>query len=68
MGEYQQREIVRLRADLKDMEQQLATLRTKVAETAKIVDRYWTFNDNQQHTHTWHDKQDALAAIRAEIK
>ncbi len=24
----------------------------------KIVDRYWSFTQSQQHTHSWHDKQD----------
>ena len=58
----------RVAAEVERMKGDLAALRAKMAETAKIVDRYWTFNDNQQHTHTWHDKQDALAAIRKETK
>jgi len=37
MGEYQQREIVRLRADRDDMEQQLAAERAKVAEATDIL-------------------------------
>ena len=30
-----------------------------------IVERYWTFDDGQQHTHSWHDKQDCFDAIEA---
>ena len=37
MGEYQQREIVRLRADLRGMEQQLAALHAKVAEAELLL-------------------------------
>ena len=29
----------------------------------KIVDKYWSFDDNQCHTHTWHDKQDCLKEL-----
>ena len=57
-----------LRSEIERLTDDLVALRAKMAETAKIVDSYWTFNDNQQHTHTWHDKQDALAAIRKETK
>lgn len=28
-----------------------------------MVDRYWSFDKNQCHTHTWHDKQDCLKAL-----
>lgn len=33
----------------------------------EMVESHWTFNKEQGHTHTWHDKADALAKIRKEI-
>lgn len=30
-----------------------------------LLTRYWTFGNDQQHTHTWHGMQDCFAAIRA---
>ena len=32
---------------------------------ARLVDRHWTFSDTQQHTHSWHDKQECLESLRA---
>ena len=29
-----------------------------------LINRYWTFDDNQRHTHTWHDKQDCIDDLR----
>jgi hypothetical protein len=28
-----------------------------------IVDKHWSFDENQCHTHTWHDKQDCLKEL-----
>lgn len=30
----------------------------------KLINLYWTFDDNQRHTHSWHDKQDCIKQIR----
>lgn len=30
----------------------------------KLINLYWTFDDNQRHTHSWHDKQDCIEQIR----
>lgn len=35
----------------------------KTKEILKLIDTYWTFDNGQRHTHTWHDKQDLLKAI-----
>lgn len=32
-------------------------------QAEQIIDSYWGFHD-QEHTHTWHDKQDCLKVIR----
>ena len=29
-----------------------------------FVNRCWTFDNGQMHTHSWHDKQDCLEVIR----
>lgn len=31
----------------------------------QMVLERWTFNNDQQHTHTWHDMQDCAEVIRA---
>jgi len=28
-----------------------------------IINKYWSFDNNQVHTHTWHDKQDCIREI-----
>ena len=33
-------------------------------EIIDTINKYWTFDSNQCHTHTWHDKQDCLEIIR----
>jgi hypothetical protein len=33
-----------------------------VAALEMVLNR-WRFNDDQQHTHTWHDMQDCKAVI-----
>jgi hypothetical protein len=33
-----------------------------------MVNERWSFNNDQQHTHSWHGKQDCLEAIRARGK
>lgn len=32
------------------------------------LDTHWSFDNGQQHTHSWHDKQDFLEAWRAKIE
>ena len=32
-------------------------------EIENIINKYWTFDENQHHTHTWHEKQDCLKDI-----
>ena len=34
-----------------------------IEEIKTALDRFWSFDDNQQHTHTWHDKQDFLSRL-----
>jgi len=29
----------------------------------KDLDKAWSFDENQRHTHTWHDKQDFLLSL-----
>lgn len=29
-------------------------------ETIVLVKKYWMFDENQQHTHSWHDRADFL--------
>lgn len=29
----------------------------------EIINRYWSFDAQQHHTHTWHDKQDCIKEI-----
>lgn len=36
-----------------------------IQECIEIVDAAWTFSDTQQHTHTWHDREDCLERLRA---
>lgn len=33
-------------------------------EIIDLVDAYWKFDNDQRHTHTWHDKQDLLEKLR----
>lgn len=35
----------------------------ELAEAAKKVRTRWTFDNNQRHTHTWHDKEDTCTEI-----
>ncbi len=32
-------------------------------DIAMMLKQRWTFDNNQQHTHSWHDMQDCLTAI-----
>lgn len=38
-----------------------------VEEIIEKLDKYWSFDDNQQHTHTWHTKQDFMTWLRNRI-
>ncbi len=29
----------------------------------ELINKYWRFDNNQQHLSTWHDKQDLLQAL-----
>jgi hypothetical protein len=43
----------------------IARLEAQVRELEGLLDLYerrWRFDDNQQHTHTWHDREDCIAA------
>lgn len=42
-------------------------LRGLIAECRVEIDRRWSFTETQQHTHTWHDKQDFLEWLLARI-
>jgi len=35
-----------------------------LSQVVQIIDRYWKFDEAQQHTHSWHDKQDCLDELR----
>lgn len=37
------------------------------AELLKELDAYWSFDNGQYHTHSWHDKQDFLQKWRDRI-
>lgn len=39
--------------------EQAAALRAR-EEILADLDKYWSFTEEQQHTHSWHDKQDFL--------
>lgn len=41
--------------------------RDALLEAAKMVLQRWTFNENQWHTHTWHDMADCATVLRAAI-
>lgn len=41
--------------------------RNRLLEAAKMVLQRWTFNENQWHTHTWHDMADCATVLRAAI-
>lgn len=28
-----------------------------------IINKFWTFDNQQQHTHSWHEKQDCIKEI-----
>ena len=32
-------------------------------EALKLVRDYWTFDNHQHHTHTWHDREECMAKI-----
>lgn len=32
-------------------------------EIIELIDRYWKFDNDQQHLSSWHDKQDLISAI-----
>ncbi len=36
-------------------------------EIIDIVDRYWKFDEHQQHAASWHDKQDCLKELEAKL-
>jgi hypothetical protein len=38
-------------------------MKTIVKELIELIDKYWSFDNTQCHTHTWHDKQDCIEAI-----
>lgn len=33
-------------------------------EAVELVEKYWTFDENQQHTHSWHDRADFLQVAK----
>jgi hypothetical protein len=35
------------------------------SEIEELINKYWKFDDNQQHLSTWHDKQELLEIINA---
>lgn len=46
--------------------ERLATL-LAVKEQARLVAARWTFNDDQQHAHTWHDWADTVPELKARL-
>ena len=36
----------------------------KAEEIIDLIDKYWKFDNNQQHASNWHDKQDLLELFR----
>jgi len=34
-----------------------------IDDVIKIIDNHWRFDNNQSHTHTWHDKQNCIEAL-----
>lgn len=38
--------------------------RKELREALYLVKRRWTFSEDQQPTHTWHDREDCMEVIR----
>ena len=64
-----ERELLRVR--IAALEAENAVLKAAYQEEQEwnisVLDKYWTFDGNQTHTHTWHCKQDAIAEIRGKL-
>lgn len=41
--------------------------RNRLSKLVIDLDEYWSFDNAQQHTHSWHDKQDFMERLRAEL-
>ncbi len=46
------------------MAQEIAELRNAL----RMVSERWTFNNVQQHTHTWHDWADCIGPIKSALR
>ena len=41
--------------------------RERFLECLKEIDNWWSFDDCQCHTHTWHDKQEIMQRVFAKV-
>lgn len=55
-------EITRLRSENEALRAERDAERNRCLQ---IIDAYWTFDNNQQHRHSWHSMQDAKEKIRS---
>lgn len=59
-------EPIRIKTALPWAEEALAS-RMLIDDLVTAIEYHWSFDNAQQHTHSWHDKQDFLEAWRAKI-
>lgn len=59
-------EPIRIKIALPWAKELLATRRA-IDDLMTAIDYHWSFDNSQQHTHSWHDKQDFMEAWRAKI-
>lgn len=46
---------------------ELLATRRILDDLMTAIEYHWSFDNGQQHTHSWHDKQDFMNAWRAKI-
>jgi uncharacterized coiled-coil protein SlyX len=54
-----------LKQDYDKAQARIAELEAVVEKLPVEIRKRWSFNDSQQHTHTWHDREDFIAWIEA---
>ena len=57
-----------LTAALDLTKKRLAMTQQAFNDAITTVDHYWSFDEHQMHTHSWHSKQDCLGLLRALAK
>lgn len=62
----------KLKEYISTLESELSLLQEQEKEpdidVCDIVDRYWKFDEQQQHLSSWHDKQDCLKEMKRQIE